>query len=122
MTQLTFGKTNKLNFKDEHEFFFTLGFLASKRRTSFTWEDNHIKGNAWGPEGRIHCLKDLDLFPTPLKNKFTKGTGSILKRINCNEYVKYLSKNHSIYSNNIEDIASTVPPKYLNDFFRGLNL
>ena len=92
--------------------------------TSIHWEHNETSG-AWGSEGRIHCYKDIHKFPVYFSNAFTAGNGSILHRINCNEYIEYIAKNHSFVLGNTQNknnILATVPANYLNDFNRGLSM
>ena len=117
---LTFGKRNKIIFSSYDELFYTIGFIASKKRTDIVWENNHINGAAWGAEGRICCLKEPHLFPTVLQNKFTAGNGTnILYRINCNEFINFLKLNHKI-DMDIDTIRKTIPNIYLSDFEKGL--
>lgn len=124
MTQLNFGTKNQLSFIDEGEFYETLGFLSkSSGITSIHWEENE-KSGAWGSEGRIHCYKEIDNFPIALKNAFTSGVGNIIHRINCNEFIEYIVKNHNFTfgsNQNITLIRSTIPTDYTNDFENGLN-
>ena len=122
MAQLIFGRTNPLQFSNSNDFFYALGFLASSKRTSIRWENNETSG-AWGSEGRIHCESDLIAFPGALQNKFTKGNGSVLKRINCNEFIEYIATHHRFRLGNSQDavaIRLTVPQAFIVDFDNGL--
>lgn len=125
MVQLTYGTKGQIQFSSEEEFFEALGFLCKNdRTTSIHWERNEEQG-AWGSEGRIHCYKNIANFPNYFSNAFTVGTGSILLRINCNEYIEYISTNHGIVLGNVQNltlIRPTIPAKYLVDFDRGLLL
>lgn len=122
---LIFGRKKQIRFSDEHEFYEALGFLSKNNgTTSYHWEHNEDQG-AWGSEGRIHCYKDIAKFPQYFSNAFTKGTGNVIHRINCNDYVKYLVKFHDFqfgHHQNITTIRATVPRKYRGDFNRGFNL
>ena len=122
MTQLQFGHKNRLIFSSEADLYESIGFLASSKRTSLTWEHNEYSG-AWGSEGRIHCNRDLAAFPVSLQNKFTAGVGGILKRINCNEFVEFLSTTHAFKINNshsVPNVRTTIPSSYLYAFDRGV--
>jgi len=122
MTQLEFGRSKQLKFLSEIDFYYSLGFLASSKRTSLHWENNETAG-AWGSEGRIHCHRDIITFPIPLSNIFSKGNGRIIHRINCNEYIQYLVEKHlfQLGSNqNIVNIIGTIPAIYLAHFNLGL--
>lgn len=124
MNQLIFGVQNKLIFSSENEFYEALGLLAkTDKTTEVIWEWNKQRG-AYENEGRIHCYKDLHKFPAALVRKFTKGRkGSILQRINCNEYIIHLRTYHGFQMNeripNPTRIRLTVPTQYLADFDRG---
>jgi len=120
-----FGVRNKMKFTDESEYYVTLCFLAkSDGTTSINWEDNQNQG-AWEHEVRIHCYKNIYKFPFPLKNKFTAGTGNVLYRINCNEFIEDLLNKHSYQKGleqDIDAIKATIPKAYIKDFERGLAL
>jgi hypothetical protein len=122
MAQVEFGHQNKLVFNSENDMYESIGFLATSKRTSLTWEHNETSG-AWGSEGRIHCTSDLAAFPASLQAKFTAGVGSILSRINCNEFVEFLSSTHAFQLNNshtVANVRATIPPAYLASFDRGV--
>lgn len=118
---INYGTNNQVSFADEHERYFALGFLASGKRTSIHWEHNDQQG-AWGKEGRIHCYKDLNLFPKGLQS-FSAGKPGILKRINCNDYIGELVTVHGFRlgktTQNVGAIRLTVPSTYQTDFDRG---
>lgn len=119
--KLSYGSNGQVHFSDEKEYYYALGFLASAKRTSMHWEHNEEQG-AWGSEGRIHCYKELSLFP--LSFRITAGTGTVLGRINCNDYVKELEETHYFSYGRVNQdttlIMSTVPARYRADFLRGM--
>lgn len=125
MVQLVFGKNSQLQFVNEAEFYRTLGFLAkSDGSTSLSWENNLASG-AWGDEGRIHFYRVSANIPTVLSNLFTAGTGSILYRVNCNEFVEYISTQYGFClgdNQNIPAILSRIPTQYHPHFQQGLAL
>lgn len=125
MAQLIFGTKQQIQFDSNNEFFEALGLLAKNDgTTSLHWEHNEEQG-AWGSEGRIHVLRNATSFPTYFANAFTAGTGSILHRINCNEYVEYIVNNHGFQlggTQNQANIMGAVPLSYITDFNRGLTL
>ena len=100
MYQPTFGTRNQVTFRNQHEYYELLGFLAKSDNTvSIVWERNEEQG-AWGSEGRIHCHKNLEKFTIPLQRKFTRGRAKkVLHRINCNEFIKDITLNHCKYKN-----------------------
>ncbi len=125
MAQLIFGTKQQIQFASNNEFFEALGLLAKNDGTSsIHWEHNEEQG-AWGSEGRIHVSRNAAIFPNYFRNAFTAGTGGVLHRINCNEFVEYIVTNHSFQLGRVQsltDIRATIPSTYLPDFDRGLAL
>lgn len=119
---LSYGTKNQVRFDSNEEFFRTLGFLASSRHSDIHIEHNEDQG-AWSHEGRIHCYGNIQIFPEPLKRAATRGTGNIDFRVNCNEYVEYIMKNHKFIQGRNQDISkirTTVPEEYEKNFDEGL--
>ncbi len=123
MYKPSFGTRNQVQFKNEHEYYELLGFLAkSDGTTSLAWEHNEDQG-AWGSEGRIHFFTSNYPFAANLTH--TAGRGRIISRVNCNEFVQNLHEDHRFINGdtqNIEEIKTTIPEIYLADFDRGVNL
>ena len=123
MYQPTFGKNNQVAFRNEHEYYELLGFLAnSENAVSIVWEHNEEQG-AWGSEGRLQFHRDNMPFSASLK--MTAGVGKIKFRINCNEFVRNINKNHGFILGKIQTIATiraTIPVEFLIDFESGLIL
>lgn len=125
MAQLVFGTKEQIRFTSNNDFFEALGFLSKNDgTTSIHWEHNENQG-AWGSEGRIHCYNNIASFPAYFSNAFTAGVGRITHRINCNEYIEYITSNHAFQYGNTQNesaIRLTIPEQYLDDFDRGLNM
>lgn len=123
MAQLIFGTKKHIQFNSDNDFFEALGFLAKNNdTTSIHWENNEASG-AWGSEGRIHCYKNIAIFPSYFSSAFTAGNGRILHRINCNKYIEYIVNTHKFAygsTQNNNNILATVPAINLIDFNRGL--
>lgn len=123
MYKSTFGTQNQIQFNNEHEFYELLGYLAkSDGSTSLVWEHNENQG-AWGSEGRIQFHTNSHPFTANLP--YSAGVGSIVNRVNCNEFVENIVRDHGFImgkSQNIDAIRVTIPPQYLSDFYHGLNL
>lgn len=127
--QLTFGTRGQVSFRNDNEFYEALGFLSKNNgTTSLNLEHNEMQG-AWGQEGRIHFYEDRDgtahPYPQYFSRAFTRGTGNIIHRINCNEYMEYIVINHGFqYSGNqnVQAILSSIPNNFHSDFYRGLTL
>lgn len=120
MIKLSYGAQRQVCFNNFYEYYFTLGFLADSRNAELRWENNEDQG-AWGSEGRIHCLVPETKFPQFFK--FTAGRGNVYARINCNEYVATLIREHNFKQKSkhqdIEAIMKTVPLEYRQSFQDG---
>lgn len=145
MARLVYGsRAPYFRFANDHEFFEVYGFLCNIDRhgLDFQWEYNEGSG-AWGNEGRIHFYQTLNgspynPMPTVLHNRLTAGRGSIVNRVNCNDFINELVYNYGFSINpsrpgnamtrtaqglvpppNPEDY---VPEQYLPDYDRGYNM
>lgn len=123
MYKQSFGSKNQVQFNNESEYYQFLGYLAkSDGSTSLVWEHNENQG-AWGSEGRIQFY----VAPPPLTCilNHTAGTGNIVSRVNCNEFVQHISTNHGFVMGPRQDvnaIRSTIPKQFIPDFESGLVL
>lgn len=123
MYQASFGSEGQITFNSENEYYQALGYLAkSDGSTSLTWENNEEQG-AWGSEGRIHFYIENPLIPGYFR--LTAGTGNIVHRTNCNEFLSNLYRDHHFVNGrqqDIETIRNTVPIEFIDDFNYGLAL
>lgn len=120
---LTYGKKSQLEFQNEDDLFFTIGFLTKADTFMLKWEHNEQQG-AWGSEGRIHVLQMPNNYPASLKSAHTKGVGKVQFRINCNSFLKLLQDLgfvRNTKSQNVQTIRSNIPPKYKASFDKGFN-
>lgn len=125
MYKSSFGTNvpSQIQFQSPTEYYQALGYLAkSDGSSSIHWEHNENQG-AWGSEGRIHFYVKNP--PIPGYFKFTAGTGNVVYRTNCNEFIQ----NIVVYNNfimgkiqNIPHIRSTIPNEFQADFDYGLTL
>ena len=123
MYQNIYGTQGQIRFNNENEYYQALGYLAKSDKTSIHWEDNDIKGTAWGKEGRIHFYVNNPNIAGYFKP--TAGTGNIKSRTNCNDFIINIVDNHSFEMGrvqNIENIRTTIDTEYLDDFDYGLSL
>jgi len=124
MYQNNFGTKQQIKFKNESEYYHDLGFLAkSDGSIKIKWEHNDILGTAWGKEGRIEFFISN---PNMLGEYIhTAGNGgSILSRVNCNEFIKNLNLNHHFIIGNRQDIDAifeTIPDDFKDNFNDGLS-
>ena len=124
MYQPAFGTRNQVSFKNEHEYYELLGFLAKSDGTvSITWEHNEQQG-AWGSEGRLEFYTVNIPFAATLSQTAGNG-GSILSRVNCNDFVQNINENQAFVWGKVQptpEIRATIPAEFLIDFERGLTL
>ena len=110
MPKCRYGAQNQVSFRDLHEYYFALGFLANEKNAEIRWENNEEQG-AWGSEGRIHCLVPEDKFPQFFR--FTAGRGAVYARINCNDYVGALVTEHNFnYNSKGQNVAAILETVY----------
>ena len=118
-----FGTKGQIKFNSEKEYYQALGYLAKSDGTSaVVWENNEQQG-AWGNEGRIHFY--IENLSIPGSFKLTAGVGNIKYRVNCNDFVENLTKNHNfVYGGkqNKQNIKNTIPSEFQDDFEYGLTL
>ena len=123
MAQLIFGTKQQIQFASDSDFFEALGFLSKNDgTTSIHWEHNENQG-AWGSEGRIHFY--ISNPPIPGYFKPTAGTGNVINRTNCNEFIQNIVTNNMFVmggTQNVTNIRATIPPIFISDFNYGLTL
>lgn len=119
-----FGSNGQVSLETEADYFELLGYLAKgDGTTKVVWENNQQQG-AWAAEGRIQFYEEQ---PGALHANLhqTAGTGNVIFRVNCNEYVRHLIDDYGFSLDGPPDTAairSLIPPANLNDFDRGLAL
>ena len=110
--KLNWGKYPQLKFQDAHEYYRTLGHLTNPDAYSISSEYNQ-KNGSYSDACRIHILSRAQNIPMALKKKETTNG-----RINCNEYIENLSKNHgfvlsgNMYSRIFQDVQAIYAPHH----------
>lgn len=118
---LSWGRPPKLVFANEEEFYRTLGQLTNEKAFTISFEPNQKTGS-YSNAYRIRVLAGTQNISEALRKKMTTGN-----RVNCNEYVIYLTENHRfIQSGNtimcsFERVLETVPDQYKLIFMQGYN-
>lgn len=118
---LSWGRPPKLIFESEEEFYRTLGQLTSEKAFTISFEHNKNTGS-YADAYRIRVLAGAKNITKALQNKMTTGN-----RINCNDYVIYLTEEHGfVQSGNtimrsFEKVLETVPDQYKLIFIQGNN-
>lgn len=118
---LVYGKKKQLQFKDEDDLAYCLGYLTKTNFFVFKWEFNSEQ-NAWGNEGRIHVLKTSPSYPASLAKAHTKGNGGILHRINCNTFyalLQQLGYQPNTKSQDVKIIIPNIPAHMHASFMKG---
>lgn len=117
--KLKFGERNIIHFKNEHEFYEAMGYLANNSRgIRIDWESYD---NKWGIEGRIWIANATNL-PDALKCASSAGTSIYDCRINCNEYLEILIREHNFSGGSKQDkdqIRNSIPLEYYSSFDDG---
>jgi hypothetical protein len=122
MAKLVWGQEGQLSFSNQHEYYYSLGLLCNSDWFNIVYEPNRLT-NSWGDAFRIQCAN----CPVDLPQAFQNALRT-QKRINNNEYVENLYKNHNfVYdgtkyiSGDYTSVRETVPHAYLADFDEGYN-
>ncbi len=123
MYKKSFGINGQIQFADEHEYYKLIGFLAkSDGSTSLVWEHNEEQG-AWGSEGRIQIYRAI--LPNNMgRLSLSAGVGNIINRLNCNEFVQDIVRNHGFVmgvQQDKENVLETIPDEFKKDFEEGYN-
>ncbi len=122
MAKLVWGRDEQLQFADQGEYYYSLGLLCHPGRFNIVYEPNKLT-NSWEDAYKIQCAN----CQVPLPQAFQDALRS-QDRINNNEYVDNLFRNHNfkykegddkhIYGD-YDDVRETVPDAYLEDFDEG---
>lgn len=118
---LSWGQPPKLIFKNEEEFYRTLGQVSNETAFNISFEPNKNTGS-YSDAYRIRVLKGTKNITGALQNKLTTND-----RINCNDYVKYLIQKHAfVQSGNaimrsFKTVLETIPEEFKLIFIEGYN-
>ena len=124
MYQQTFGTKGQVRCDTPKDYYEFLGFLSRNDGTTrIVWEHNDEQG-AWAEEGRIQFYIP---HPTQLRAKLlhTAGTGSVVTRVNCNEFIEHITTHHGFTPDGAQNqvaILASIPSPHRVDFDRGLAL
>ena len=116
---LHWGRSPQLVFQSINEYYRALGHLTNSEAYSISYEYNK-KNGSYSDACRIHILAEATNVPQAFQEKKTT-----YGRINCNEYVENLIKNHHFIREGkqiyciFEDVIKTIPDEYISDFAKG---
>jgi hypothetical protein len=124
MYRNSFGTKDQVRFDTEADYYEFLGYLAKDDGTTKLVLERNDEQGAWAEEGRIQFYVTQ---PGALHAKLshTIGTGSIVSRVNCNDFLYHIVKHHHFVSDGPQDkikIRSSVQAAHKADFDRGLAL
>lgn len=133
MAKLDWGKGIGLHFKDNQEYYETLGFLSKRSRYVDIYTHDNGKSGAWAGQGKLETHVATVMLPIPLKNAFEKSGDA---RLSVTDYVMNL-KNHGftinqdftgnrytyhLFPESVEGVINTIEAEeYKEDFYRGYN-
>lgn len=89
MAKLVWGRDEQLQFADQGEYYYSLGLLCHPGRFNIVYEPNKLT-NSWEDAYKIQCAN----CQVPLPQAFQDALRS-QDRINNNEYVDNLFRNHN---------------------------
>lgn len=133
MAQLEWGRGIGLHFKNNEEYYETLGFLTKRNRPVDIYTHDNGRSGAWGGQGKLETHVGTHILPRPLRAAFEKSGDA---RLSVTDYVLNL-KNHGftieqdfagnrytyhLFPESVDAvIASIESDVYVEDFFRGYN-
>lgn len=124
MAQLEWGKAKQLRFANDHEYYQALGALCRDDSYTISFETNSDT-DSWSDAYRIKCFESDVNTPDAFINAMRDA-----RRINCNEYVENLYKNHKfdfisnskVLVGKYATVIATVPTAFHKDFDDGYHL
>lgn len=133
MAQLNWGRGIGLHFRNNEEYYETLGFLAKQNRLVDIYTHDNGRSGAWAGQGKLETHVSIHILPRPLKEAFEKSGDS---RLSVTDYVSNLQIHgftikqdfagnkytYHLYPESIDAVIETIEAdEYVEDFFRGYN-
>lgn len=133
MAQLHWGTGIGLHFRDDAEYYETLGFLSKNPSLVAVYTHDNDRSGAWAGQGKLHTHINKRLLPPGLRGAFIESGDD---RLSVTDYVRNLVENHAFtcfhdptgnlytfyrFPNAVSDVKATVPREFLQDFNRGYN-
>lgn len=136
MARLIWGKGTGigLHFIDNSEYYETLGYLCKDPANVVVYTHKNDVSGAWAGQGKLETRINKNRLPSGLKRSFDLSGDN---RLSITDYVENLVYNHAFsrfydptgnrytfyrYPESLQDVRSTVPTQYWQDFDRGYNL
>lgn len=133
MAQLDWGTGIGLHFRNDAEYYETLGYLAKNPALVDVYTHDNDKSGAWGGQGKLQTKVSKNALPNGLRRSFIQSGDD---RLSVTDYVRNLVYNHAFtqyydptgnfytfyrFPNSVKDVKATVPNVFLEDFDRGYN-
>ena len=133
MAQLDWGSGIGLHFKNDKEYYETLGFLAKGPSLVSVYTHKNDRSGAWAGQGKLHNHIDKGMLPAGLRRSFVASGDD---RLSVTDYVRNLVYNHAfnefsdptgnlytfyVFPESVGNVRLTVPQKYYADFDAGYN-
>lgn len=133
MAQLDWGMGIGLHFRDDEEYYETLGYLAKNPAFVDVYTHDNDKSGAWAGQGKLQTRVNKRNLPEGLRRSFIQSGDD---RLSVTDYVRNLVYNHAFdqyydptgnfytfyrFPNSVADVKATVPRIFWADFDRGYN-
>ncbi len=133
MARLNWGDGIGLHFRNNEEYYETLGFLAKKNRFIDIYTHDNRRSGAWGGQGKLETHVDINILPRPLRIAFEKSGDA---RLSVTDYVQNLkyhgftieqdftgnSYTFHLFPVSLDEVIESIESEeYVEDFFRGYN-
>ena len=134
MAQLDWGTGIGLHFRNNEEYYETLGYLSRDSGDVVVYTHKNDISGAWAGQGKLETNVDKEDLPSGLRRSFIMSGDH---RLSVTDYVENLVYNHSFtcyndptgnrytyyrFPESYIAVRSTVPNEYLEDFDRGYNM
>lgn len=131
MAQLNWGTGIGLHFRDDAEYYETLGYLTKNSELVSVYTHDNDRSGAWAGQGKLHVHIDKSNLPDGLRRSFAQSGDD---RLSVTDYVRNLVDNHgftrfydptgNLYTlyrlpSSMTDVKETVPREFWEDFDRG---
>lgn len=133
MAQLVWGRGIGLRFKNNEEYYETLGFLTKRNRLVDIYTHDNRRSGAWAGQGKLETHVGINTLPRPLKMAFSQSGDA---RLSVTDYVLNL-RNHGftiaqdstgndytyhLYPESVDAVVDSIESdEYIEDFYRGYN-
>ena len=133
MANLDWGKGIGLHFRNNEEYYETLGFFTKRSRPVDIYTHDNGRSGAWGGQGKLETHVGTNVLPRPLRTAFEQSGDA---RLSVTDYVLNL-KNHGftiqqdfagnrytyhLFPESVDAVVASIESNdYVEDFFRGYN-